>query len=235
MELFGFGRENARQLAKVARREGQRARGGGSIEYPDFIPDRNFWIVPFINAAGAEIPAYAVMRVTTPTTVSGEQFINVAKPDATYRWRYLINGPDVVASAARGWGTWLMHDDKVLYDTGATPAYGERWGPKNDSWLLWQHRPGFIVDGRKDSTAGWMYAQQVIPGEVRVKNDDGSGTLAAGAGSRTFGIYGGSAGTTDTGLEITLTNGTSVAWATDKYGMATADTGGLIFGAPQQT
>jgi hypothetical protein len=37
VELFGFGRENASQLAKVARREGQRARGKSSVGFPDFL------------------------------------------------------------------------------------------------------------------------------------------------------------------------------------------------------
>lgn len=196
---------------------------------------RVYEAVLFINAAGEEIPAHAVMRVTTPTTVDGERIINVAKPDATYRWRYLINSHEAVATSGYGWGTWVWDSDKVLYDTAATPAFNERWGPKSGEWKLFQHRPGFILDGRYNSTDGVAWAMQLPPGEVRVKNDDGSGTLAAGGTGRTFGIYGGSAGTTDTGLEVTLSNGSSTAWAADKYGFATADAGGVIWGAPQQT
>jgi hypothetical protein len=197
---------------------------------------RVYEAVPFINAAGEAIPAYGVMRVTTPTTVDGEMVFNVTKPDATYRWRYLINGPDAVdsTSGAKGWGTWIFDGDKVLYDTSATPALGERWGPKSGEWKLFQHRPGFLLDGRYNSTDGVLWAMQLPPGEVRVKNDDGGGALAADS-SRTFGVYGGSAGTTDTGLEVTLTNGSSTSWAANKYGFATADAGGIIFGAPHQT
>jgi hypothetical protein len=72
------------------------------------------------------------------------------------------------------------------------------------------------------------------PGEVRVKNDDGGGSFAAGASGRTFGIYGGTGLTTDTGLEVTLINLSSVSWATDKYGMASLDMG-RIGGVPTQT
>lgn len=236
-ELIGLTPKDEAILARmVAEYE-----AGAFTRKPQTPPNRTqrvYEAVPFINATSPNvlIPAYAVMRLTTATTVDGEMVINVAKPDATYRWRYLINGPDEVeaSTTARGWGTWIFDTDKVLYDTGSTPAVGERWGPKADEWKLFQHRPGFIVDGRKDSTAGWMYAQQAIPGEVRVKNDDGGGTLAAGAGGRDFGIYGGAAGTTDLGLKVTPTNGSSTAWLTDKYGFATADAGGVIWGAPHQ-
>jgi len=37
VELFGFGREHATNLTKVARREGQRSRAANSIGFPDFI------------------------------------------------------------------------------------------------------------------------------------------------------------------------------------------------------
>lgn len=200
---------------------------------------RVYETVPFINAAGEEIPAFAVMRVTTATldSTTNERVVNVAKPDATYRWRYLINGPETVAAASGspGVGTWCLDSDRILYDTGSTPAQGERWGPKSGEWKLFQHRPGFLLDGRYNSTDGVLWAMQIPPGEVRVKNDDGSGSFAAGATGRTFGIYGGTAGTTDTGLEVTLNNSSSTAWAADKYGWATADAGGAIWGAPHQT
>lgn len=233
MELFGFGREHATNLTKVARREGQRSRAKNGIEYPDFIPDRNLAIVPFINAAGASIPAYGVMRITTPTTVSGEQFINVAKPDGTYRWRYLVNGSDTVASADRGWATWLWNSDKVLYDTSSTPTYGKEYGPKDDSWLLWENRPGFIVDGRYDATPGYMWAQQMPPGEILVYNATGSSIAAGSSGTAT--LYGGTAGS-EASLSLTVTayNRSSTAWANAKYGMADL-INGQVYVSPQQT
>jgi hypothetical protein len=197
--------------------------------------------IKFKNTASETAPAWAVMRITTPTAQA--EYLSIAKPDATYRWLYLVNGPKDVPQNGYGYGHFLTAETftprrgRVLYDTGATPAVGERWGPKNDSWLIWQHRLGFwIVGSAKGSqSTARVAAVQLPPGEVRVKNDDGSGTLAAGGTGRTFGIYGGTAGTTDTGLEVTLNNGSTTAWAADKYGWATADAGGAIWGAPHQT
>ena len=200
---------------------------------PSWQSPRVYEAIPFINDANETIPAYGVMRVTTPTTVDGEMVVNVAKPDATYRWRYLINTQEEVVYGGRGWGTWVLDADKVLKDTATTPAVGEHWGPKDDSFLLWQHRPGFIVDGRYDATEGVLWAQQVIPGEVRVQNDTGSPIAAGGTG--TVNLFGGAAGTTDLGLEVAVTNGSSTSWASTKYGWATADAGGLIFVSPYQT
>jgi hypothetical protein len=233
MPLYGFNQRRGQILARMADKAGGLA--NSSLTYPA-IGTVGIGGVVFINASGAEIPAYALMRVTTPTTVGDEMIVNVAKPDATFRWQYLVNGPDTVenSATARGLGTWLYETERILYDTSSTPAFDQHWGPKSGEWKLYQHRPGFVVDGRYDATNGFLWGRQLPPGEVRIKNDDGSGTLAAGA-SRTFGIYGGAAGTTDTGLEVTHTNGSSVAWATDKYGWATADAGGLILSAPHQT
>lgn len=232
-ELIGLTPEDESLIARIVAwfLGGRDLRGPRQSKEP--LP-KIYEVVPFINASGEEIPAYAVMRLTTPTTVDGEMIVNVAKPDATYRWRYLINGPEVVSSAsdARGWGTYAFDGDKILYASG-TPAVGERWGPTVGQWYLTQHRPGFIVNGCCNATDLWLSAQQAIPGEVRVKNDDGNGNLAGGS-SRTFGIYGGASGTTDTGLEVTLTNSSSSAWAANKYGFATADTGGVVFGAPHE-
>jgi len=191
--------------------------------------------IRFYNNCGETYPGWGVSRVTardSPTST-----VTVAKVDDTYRWQYFVNGPVAIANGGYGYGSYLAGDDEeVLYDTTNTPTVGQRWGPKSGEFKLFQHRPGFHITG---GTAGSgatarVGAQQIPPGEVRIKNDDGGGALAADA-SRTFGIYGGSAGTTDTGLEVTLKNGSSTSWATDKYGWATFDAGGLIFGAPHQT
>jgi hypothetical protein len=196
--------------------------------------------IRFLNNASETVPRWGIMRVTG---ASANKYLTTAKPDATYRWLYLVNVDSDVAAGKSGWASYLtaqsfnFEDNYVLYDTGATPAYGEHWGPKSGEWKLFQHRPGFFILGGttgSGSTAR-VVAIQLPPGEVRVKNDDGSGSYAAGGTGRTFGIYGGTAGTTDTGLEVTLNNGSTTAWAADKYGWATADAGGAIWGAPHQT
>ena len=194
----------------------------------------------FFNDLGETCPAWGILEITgrQPDTNVTKAYFEIAKVSATYQWNYLVNGPVPVPDNEYGYGSFLDGTDgEVLYDTANTPAYGERWGPVVDSFKLGQHRPGFHILGGTTGTAGEerVGARQVVPGEVRVKNDDGGGTFAGGATGRTFGIYGGSAGTTDTGLEVELTNGSSVSWATNKYGWATFDAGGVIFGAPHQT
>lgn len=193
----------------------------------------------FFNNCGETYPAWGISRITGRTAASGTvpAYRTVAKVDTTYRWQYFVNGGKDVANQAYGYGSFLDDcDGEVLYDTGATPAYGERWGPKSGEFKLFQHRPGFLIMG---GTAGAgatsrVGAKQIVPGEVRIKHYDGGATMAAGETGRTFGIYGGPAGATDTGLEVTHTNDSSIAWMAGKYGWATADAGGVVFSAPHQ-
>jgi hypothetical protein len=197
--------------------------------------------IRFRNDSSSVIPAYGVVRITGGST---QDFLTVDLVDATYRWLYLVNGPRPVAAGAStpayGLGTFLTSQSfspkyRRVSVSGATPAYGEKWGPVSGSTALGQHRPGFFILGGYDSNKNTVMALQQPPGEVRVKNDDGSGSFAAGGTGRTFGIYGGTDGTSDTGLEVTINNGSTTSWATNKYGWATADAGGAIWGAPHQT
>lgn len=197
------------------------------------IPQRVYEAVSFINAAGETAPAYGVLRITTPSTVDGEKVINIAKPDGTYRWRYLINGPDDVGNGDPGWGTYAFDSDKILYDTGSTPAFDEWWGPKSGEWKLFQHRPGFKLDGRYNATDGVLWAQQFPPAEVRVKNGSG-GDYAAGAGPSTYKLLGGAAGNTDLGLTVSAYNDMSIAFKDTKIG-AVGDLCGRLNAVTWQT
>lgn len=194
--------------------------------------------VKFLNNCGATYPAWGISRITGRVAPSGASpgYLTVAKVDATYRWQYFVNGPKDVANNKYGFGSYLtdIEGEALWGDAGASPAPGERWGPKADSFLLWQHRPGFLILGGTTDDGGnpRTGVKQLVPGEVRVKNDDGGGSLAAGA-SRTFGIYGGSGLTTDTGLEVTLKNLSSTTWETNKYGMASQDMG-VVGGLPTE-
>lgn len=197
---------------------------------------RHPW-VRFLNGSGEAIPPYAVMRITNVTSTASDLIYNVAKPDGTYRWRYLVNGPIACGSEAthEGLGTFLSEGGLVYFNSG-TPAINEMWGPTSGQWYLTQHRPGFLVSGATTGTfnsKSFLAAVQVPPGEIRVQNDSG-GAVTAGS-SATMSVFGGSAGTTDTSMDVTLTNASSVSWATTKYGSATIDMGGLIFGVPLQT
>ena len=54
MSIYGFSKENASQLLKVARREGQRSRGGSSVTYPEFL-DVSQGEILVKNATGSDI------------------------------------------------------------------------------------------------------------------------------------------------------------------------------------
>ena len=114
---------------------------------------RVYEAVPVINTAGEIIPAYAVMRITTPTTVDGDTVVNVAKPDTSFNRVYLVNSAEPIdaASGSRGWGTFAWDSDQILYDSG-TPALGESWGPKSGQWSLSKWRYGFTIIGGNDTT-----------------------------------------------------------------------------------
>lgn len=232
-ELIAAYRRQNRELANLKTRFAsfgtRRHQGGG------FNPAR----VRFKNTASETAPAWGLMRITTPT--AGKDYLNIAKPDATYRWLYLVNGPKDVAASGFGYGHFLTAEvfaqkrrQYVLYDTGNTPTQGQEWGPKDDSWLVWQHRPGFLIVG---STAGSGSTARVIalqqpPGEILVYNA-GSDIAAAGSGTAT--LYGGASGSESTlGLTVTVRNRTSTTWSASKYGVADL-INGQAYVAPIQT
>jgi hypothetical protein len=149
--------------------------------------------IRFKNESGETAPAWAVMRMTLAP--ADKDYIPIQKPDATYRWLYLVNGNRDVAASAYGYGHFLTSETftpkrgRVLYDTGATPAYGEHWGPKSGEWKLFQHRPGFFILGGttgSGSTAR-VAAIQMPPSEILIFNDSGSSKAADRPGARRYG------------------------------------------------
>jgi hypothetical protein len=201
MAVYGFGRDNAAQLVKVARREGLRQSSAGSVSFAETAAERNYAIVRFRNDSGEAVPGYGLMRPTGMASVDDLKIITTSKPDATYRRPYLVNGPDEVAIDSYGWGYWLWHADYVLYDTGATPAYGETWGPEPSSWTIKKDAPGFLIQGGNTGTGATSrtIAIQDVPQHVFGKAD----AAIANAASGTVRIYGGTQGSeTDTGLTI---------------------------------
>lgn len=178
--------------------------------------------VRFKNNSSETAPAWGLLRITGG---SENDYLTVDKPDATYRWVYLVNGTKDVASTGYGFGYFLTAETFsfkhhcVLYDTGATPAYGEEWGPTASQWYVSQHRPGFfILGGTKGSgSTSRVTALQLPPAEILVKNSTGSDIGAASSGTAT--LYGGAAGSEATlGLTISAYNRTSVTWADTKFG-----------------
>lgn len=151
MTLYAFGQAHASQLVKVARREGLRAHSQNTLEYPDLVPEINPDVAYFRNDSGETIPAYGVILLGTPFMSNGLIHYSANKPSTSFQRFYLVNGPEDIADDKFGWGTWLTHPGKVLYDSG-TPAAGESWGPKTGQWSLSKWRYGFTILGGNNTT-----------------------------------------------------------------------------------
>lgn len=218
-----FTQDAARKIKRAVLRSerefaGNDLTGGGRHQTTWNAPAR----IRFKNTHSGTCPHHAIMRITGGST---DEYLNCTQPDSTYRWLYVVNIDGEVGANKLGWCSFLTlesfswENNYVLYDTANTPAYGQRWGPVASSWYLGQHRPGFFVFGVNKGSGNGVartLAIQLPPAEVRVKNDTGSDKAAAS--TATYSLFGGSAGTTDLGLDIEATNDMSISFKSNKYG-----------------
>lgn len=98
--------------------------------------------------AGADTPAYAVMRVTGASRSHGDIRFTTDQPDSTRQAFYMVNGPSLAENTLEGLCTALTGAGIVRYDANdGTPAVGEVWGPESGSWSIHKGQPGFIIAG----------------------------------------------------------------------------------------
>src|SRR5688572_13390436 len=136
--VYAFDEADAKRIARAVRKS---EAGSAMPQMPTDQPrQRNYTRIPFRVDASETVPAYALMRVTGMVEVDGRYVYKIDKPDTSFKRLYLVNGPEDVTyrsgSTGYGWGTWLWHSDYVLYNTAATPAFGETWGPTNATWTI---------------------------------------------------------------------------------------------------
>lgn len=208
-DIYGFPDDEVARIAAAVRGFESATPRQGNIP-GGTRPDHNFTRIPFRNTSAETIPAYAVMRVTDAIVVDDIKVFTVAKPNTSLGRLYLINGPKEVpqysagVEPGSGHGSFLWHASDVLYDTAATPAYGESWGPQDGTWTLKKWRYGFTIKGGNTgsgATAKTIAVQHFV-NEVRGKT---SGTISADGGTGTVNVYDGD-GTIVTGTTITATN-----------------------------
>jgi hypothetical protein len=163
------------------------------------------------NNSGEECPAFGVARVTgISSTTSGLTQVQATKPDTTFSQIYIVNGPRAVPAGNTG-HYFTSREVVVLCDASA--AFGEGWGPKNGQWSLAKNYPqSASIMGEHSSSKKYYRARW---GEITVMRGILDATLNQGS-SATVSLYGGSAGTTDTGVNVTgndylLKSGQSVA------------------------
>ena len=212
-----FSPENAERIARTVR--GWEAGPGGIVQPPALLADRDFNRVPFRNDYAGTIPAYGVCRVGEPVAFDGVWVYPANRPDATFRRRYLVNGPDDVADDGYGWGTWLWHADWVLYDDTNTPAVDESWGPQDGSFELKKWRYGFTISGlASGGSTDLVLAQQEWVNQILCKSNE---AFSADGDTGAISVYDGNQADI-TGTDISgCINRTGVAWANDDWGTAT--------------
>jgi hypothetical protein len=188
-----------------------------SLIYPDHPLFRAKYPIIVKNGASEEIPPCAVMRISSEDLVDGRRVITVAKPDSTFRRRYLVNSPIAIAnsSSAEGYAGYLGEGGYVYYNSG-TPALDEEWGATASQWYLTQNRPGFIVTAEtttfnsKNIVSARGYLVQQVLGKPNASHAlDASGTIN---------IYGGTPGS-EASTSLTV----SAYYKTGPAALATTD------------
>lgn len=103
-------------------------------------------VVPWINDAGEEIPAYGVVQLRTDYDTTS----HASKPDGA-TGLFFVNGPVPIASTKHGESLVWNRPRVVLLDAAA--AVGDEVGPSEGSWSMSSSGSGFRVlkqaaDGR---------------------------------------------------------------------------------------
>lgn len=95
-------------------------------------------VVPWVNDAGEEIPAYGVVQLRTDYDTKS----HASKPNST-EGLFFVNGPVPIASTKHGESLVWNRPRVVLLDAGA--AVGDAVGPTSGSWEMSTGGTGFRV------------------------------------------------------------------------------------------
>lgn len=159
----------------------------------------------FRNESGEEVPAFGVMRITGYERTTGVYIIG--KPNTTFHRECLINGSKKVSTGAGG-HFFRARSCQVLYDNANTPAFGETWGPTNDSWKIIKDMYGFTILG-DNVTDGESIRTLVQQEPVQYVFGKADAEMTALGGSGTVSVWKGKFAS-DSGVNITATNETGL-------------------------
>lgn len=98
------------------------------------------------NAHAENCPSFGAAEVTGAVIEEGQVVYLVTRPSRDSLVNVLIANERGIPGS-NGYGLATNEPLIALCDSGATPAAGERWGTKRDSWKLHQHFMGFTVLG----------------------------------------------------------------------------------------
>lgn len=115
---------------------------------------RNANKVQVKNTGENDCPAYGILRIIDSDRAAGKTYLEVSRPDGTYRQTYLICGPQAIAAGKYGVAYFATQSPVwALWDsTTDTPAVGNVFGPKNDTFKLFSAGYGFRVVGTSETT-----------------------------------------------------------------------------------
>jgi hypothetical protein len=124
------------------------------------------------NTSGGTIPAFAIMRIVSATTLGTEVVYEVGQQSTEFQRWMLVAGESTIANGAYGTGYFLDLPGRALYDSAdGTPAYGQIWGPYPSSWKLRRHMYGFRILGDVNSTDTHVRCTQHYVMNVAAKTD----------------------------------------------------------------
>lgn len=163
---------------------------------------------PVKNVSGETIPPHSIMAVADVSRVNGVRYCHVEKPSTTVRWRHLLSGPVAIPTSATGIGYYGCVPGK--YTTG-TPAVGNQYGAKPNSWELFKDYPGgFTVDGIEDSTNKILFG--ILPPFVPYFYGKAYGAIAKGATSASMKVHSGPPGTGSSEISSMVLTGIYCPW-----------------------
>lgn len=165
--IYGFDAQSMRRVIReilhsersprVELGTGGHGNGGGN---------QQVWF-PFRNEYAGEMPAHSVVRIDDTlklsTLVSGcddDGLVYLAnRPSTTFTRKYGVTWGVATPQGDYGLLTFGPHGVIAAYDTSGSPAAGEGWGAKPDSFLLFKNYPTTAyVDAIYDSTNKYMKA-----------------------------------------------------------------------------
>ena len=138
-----FDQQSARRIADATRKI-ERLSVDLTGRNPRIVFD-NGW-VPYFNAGSQAVPAWGVVRVNSDVAVQAgdthSAILQCERPTTTFTRTYAVNSSEEVP--AGGYGLCRLppwNNVEVLYDTDDEPELGQGWGPKPDSFRLFQYYP----------------------------------------------------------------------------------------------
>jgi len=106
--------------------------------------------LPILNAAGEQIPPYAVIQLGAGSTVGTNLIYNGVKPTGSQSAKYVLNSPALVSTGGYAAATEFAADALV----SGSPAFNQEIGPTNNSWALSSSGKGFIFLGGLNNGVG---------------------------------------------------------------------------------